>query len=479
MRTSLLSGAAALVIVTMGIGVPAPAQADECLLDSNGDGTATDGVDNHAGADAAFVYDLACGFETRSSGGGVALGYRATSIGTRSVSIGPDSQALARSAVAIGNFAIVGAEGINSIVLGRDINVNVVSSVAIGNDAVLTGAYSVALGGNSVVSASNGTSLGQAAQTSALNAVALGSGSLANQENTVSVGHDGSEGGAAFRRRIVNLADGVEANDAVTVGQLAAAIAGVGSTGGSGTFDPYFSANSTGKPASATGTDAIAIGSNADAGAENAIAVGAGSSATGTNSVALGSGSIADQANTISVGSVGNERRIVNVAAGVNATDAVNVAQLNAVGAAGIVNTSAISANTSSIATNVANIADNTAAIDLNAAAIADNSAMLDNHDRRLMALEAATFDLGNTLARFDDEIDGSTAVAIAMSGNAFLPDQKANITSNMGVYNGALAGSLQIGVLVSEKVAVNAGVATGFNKGGKTAARVGFTLGL
>lgn len=42
----------------------------------------------------------------------------------------------------------------------------------------------------------------------------------------------------------------------------------------------------------------------------------------------------------------------------------------------------------------------------------------------------------------------------------------------------GRYAGALQAGVMVSESAAINAGVAKGFNRGGKTAARAGITLG-
>ena len=65
----------------------------------------------------------------------------------------------------------------------------------------------------------------------------------------------------------------------------------------------------------ATGKDAVALGTNAKA--------------TGDNAVALGANSVADQPNTVSVGSAGNERRITNVAPGKAGTDAVNMNQLN------------------------------------------------------------------------------------------------------------------------------------------------------
>ena len=66
----------------------------------------------------------------------------------------------------------------------------------------------------------------------------------------------------------------------------------------------------------------------------------------------------------------------------------------------------------------------------------------------------------------------------MAMGGTTFLPDMKFNLSANMATYDGAHAGSLSFGALVSPNVAVNAGVASGFNKRGKTGGRVGVTIG-
>jgi hypothetical protein len=59
-----------------------------------------------------------------------------------------------------------------------------------------------------------------------------------------------------------------------------------------------------------------------------------------------------------------------------------------------------------------------------------------------------------------------------------FLPGKTFNLTGNVGSYRGAHAAALQFGALVSDHVALNAGISHGFNKGGKTALRAGFTLG-
>ena len=68
--------------------------------------------------------------------------------------------------------------------------------------------------------------------------------------------------------------------------------------------------------------------------------------------------------------------------------------------------------------------------------------------------------------------------MAIALSGNAFIPGKTFNLTGNVGPYRGAVAGSMQVGVMVSPNAAFNAGIATGFNKKGKVGARAGFTFG-
>ena len=122
-------------------------------------------------------------------------------------------------------------------------------------------------------------------------------------------------GGTAGDRRVTGVAAGTSANDAVSVGQLDAALSNV--TGG-----PVGLAvsNQAGLlPPTATAIDALAVGF--------------GATATGTRSVAIGSGSVATQANTVSVGAVGAERRVVNVAGGtvaLGSTDAVNGGQLAA-----------------------------------------------------------------------------------------------------------------------------------------------------
>ncbi|WP_267360901.1 MULTISPECIES: hypothetical protein [unclassified Methylobacterium] len=120
-------------------------------------------------------------------------------------------------------------------------------------------------------------------------------------------------GGTAGDRRVTGVATGTNANDAVNVSQLSAALTNV-----SGSAAALATNNQAGSALpSATGADAVAVGY--------------GASATASRSVAIGSGSVATEADTFSVGAVGAERRVVNVANGTLAsgsTDAVNGGQL-------------------------------------------------------------------------------------------------------------------------------------------------------
>jgi autotransporter adhesin len=156
-------------------------------------------------------------------------------------------------------------------------------------------------------------------------------------KNSVTLGGDA---GTAIH----NVADGVDASDAVNLGQLNAAINGAVSNITVNTANPFFSAEgdrdtegavatgthsvASGANAQATGTNAVAIGANSIASGNNTTALGASANASADNAVALGQGSVADRANTVSVGAAGAERQITNVAAGVQGTDAVNVNQL-------------------------------------------------------------------------------------------------------------------------------------------------------
>src|SRR5690606_11759614 len=115
-------------------------------------------------------------------------------------------------------------------------------------------------------SAANASAFGQGATTGAgaTGAVALGQGSVADEANTVSVGTTTSQ------RRIVNVAAGTGATDAVNLGQLNQAIAGVAIANNSALGDVA---------PTATGFGSVAVGTDATASGTGSIAAGQGATA--------------------------------------------------------------------------------------------------------------------------------------------------------------------------------------------------------
>ncbi|HCJ9727892.1 TPA: YadA-like family protein [Escherichia coli] len=244
-------------------------------------------------------------------------------------------------------------------------------------DASATGVGATAVGYNSVASGDSSVAIGQNSSSTIESGIALGSSSVSNRvilqgsrdtsvtEDGVVIGYNTSDGellGALSigddgkYRQIINVADGSEAHDAVTVRQLQNAIGAVATTP-----SKYFHANSTEEDSLAVGEDSLAMGAktivNGDAGigiglntlvltdAINGIAIGSNASANHANSIAMGSGSQTtrgaqtdytaynmdapqNSVGEFSVGSEDGKRQITNVAAGSADTDAVNVGQL-------------------------------------------------------------------------------------------------------------------------------------------------------
>ncbi|PXM80321.1 trimeric autotransporter adhesin SadA [Salmonella enterica] len=278
-----------------------------------------------------------------------------------------------------------------------------------GQDAYATGNGATAVGYDAVASGAGSLALGQNSSSSIDGSIALGSGSTSNRAITtgiretsatsdgvvigynttdrkllgaLSLGTDGES-----YRQITNVADGSEAQDAVTVRQLQNAIGAVTTTP-----TKYYHANSTEEDSLAVGTDSLAMGAktivNADAGigiglntlvmadAINGIAIGSNARANHANSIAMGNGSQTtrgaqtdytaynmdtpqNSVGEFSVGSEDGQRQITNVAAGSADTDAVNVSQLKVKDAQGSRNNQSITnlnTQVSNLDTRVTNI---------------------------------------------------------------------------------------------------------------------------
>lgn len=245
----------------------------------------------------------------------------------------------------------------------NDASAQGVGATAIGYNSVAKGDSSVAIGQGSYSDVDTGIALGSSSVSSRV--IAKGSRDTSITENGVVIGYDTTDGellGALSigddgkYRQIINVADGSEAHDAVTVRQLQNAIGAVATTP-----TKYFHANSTEEDSLAVGTDSLAMGAKTivngdkgigigygayvDANALNGIAIGSNAQVIHVNSIAIGNGSTTTrgaqtnytaynmdaQQNSVgefSVGSADGQRQITNVAAGSADTDAVNVGQL-------------------------------------------------------------------------------------------------------------------------------------------------------
>ena len=206
---------------------------------------------------------------------------------------------------------------------------------------------------------------------------------------------------------------------------------------------------------SATITGLLSAGSVAVSGGVSADGV----SVTG-NLTALGGANV----------NMGNNQ-VHGVAAGTANTDAVNVGQLNAV-------TGNVTALQTTVATHTTQIGTLNTAVATQATQITALQTTDLAFDSRIDTLELLAEDLDERIGDVDDRASAGTAAAVALSGAMFLPGKSFNLTGNVGSYRGAHAAALQFGALVSDRVALNAGIAHGFNKGGKTALRAGFTIG-
>ena len=245
----------------------------------------------------------------------------------------------------------------------NDASASGIGATAVGYNAVASHASSVAIGQDSISEVDTGIALGSSSVSSRV--IVKGSRNTSVSEEGVVIGYDTTDGellGALSigddgkYRQIINVADGSEAHDAVTVRQLQNAIGAVATTP-----TKYYHANSTAEDSLAVGEDSLAMGAktivNGNAGigiglntlvladAINGIAIGSNARANHADSIAMGNGSQTtrgaqtnytaynmdapqNSVGEFSVGSEDGQRQITNVAAGSADTDAVNVGQL-------------------------------------------------------------------------------------------------------------------------------------------------------
>ena len=195
---------------------------------------------------------------------------------------GAEVDILSNSAYAIGNNAVVGPMSSGAFAIGHDafITDNSSSSFAIGLEA-------------KVHEASKSYAIGYAAEVSnCIGSYAIGYQAYTGEDHVISFGHkagDPKDGDDTYDtdlfNRLVNIADGQDDHDAVTVGQLNEAIEGLSDTGGSVDLTHYIRDDQNN----------YAIGLNANVSSafgDSNYAIGEGASVVGGNNTVESNGAI-------------------------------------------------------------------------------------------------------------------------------------------------------------------------------------------
>ena len=223
----------------------------------NNDGaTGTASVAIGSYAQASGHYATAIGRDVTTTGySAVGMGTDVSSIGEKAVTIGFASNGMGNSSIALGDSAYTGyttTENIANPPAGgattKTVNNGATEGVAIGKSAVVESNYGVAIGGNAKVErdgtkdAESSIAIGASAKvTGAKYSVALGLNSkvvyddtkvdttaaFSGESNKDTTSGVVSVGGNGKYRRILNVAGGVNDNDAVNVKQLRAAAWGL------------------------------------------------------------------------------------------------------------------------------------------------------------------------------------------------------------------------------------------------------------
>ncbi|MFM0390106.1 YadA family autotransporter adhesin, partial [Paraburkholderia dipogonis] len=222
-----------------------------------------------------------------------------------------------------GNYNNDGATGTNALAAGVGATASGVSSFAGGNGAAAQADNALALGALSSASVAGGVAIGSGSVSN--RAVLSGIGSIANGTHAIPFNTSdqtllgavsfGSAAGNTYRQ-LTNVADGTQAQDAVTIRQLAGALSSFAVSG-----QMYFHANSTAADSLAVGAQSIAVGPTTVVNGDNGVGIGNGAivDSTAPGGVAIGESSNAAQADAIALGSGSIASGAQSIAQGANA----------------------------------------------------------------------------------------------------------------------------------------------------------------
>ena len=162
--------------------------------------------------------------------GSIAIGSSNTAEGGISIGISNLNSSVKSVVVGMNNIHDVNTNG--SMIFGGFNEVGATSSHIFASNSNVQGHTNVAVGGSIIIrpgpnytSVRESVAIGELSQVYASNSVALGSASVADRENVISVGSD------QLKRRIMNLAWGLDTHDAINVDQLTASLQRILGTG--------------------------------------------------------------------------------------------------------------------------------------------------------------------------------------------------------------------------------------------------------
>ena len=183
---ALLTGVASMSLAT-------PAQADDCLLDTNDDGDADTDVDTDGGAESDDETNLACGTDATATGSdAIAIGNQATADGGDAIAIGGNrdfTDANNNGIPDVNEDADPANDVNNTMAIGP-------STTAVGGQAVAMGPGATAFGWRSVADAERATALGHLADAGGVRSVAVGEAANASGDGAIALGNESVASGA-------------------------------------------------------------------------------------------------------------------------------------------------------------------------------------------------------------------------------------------------------------------------------------------
>ena len=207
-------------------------------------------------------YATAIGYNaTASDAGSIALGSYAKSSNLGSIAIGDYAKASSHNSIALGDYAI--SSNTYSLAIGEGANASAVNSTALGYGANASAESSIAIGANAKIDDKDYE-----------NSIIIGKNAYTQNKNSIVIGPASSSWIPGSNSITLGIA-------ASTMGERAIAI---GSCEYVGTIED----KDLTAPASATGTDSLAIGTGAQANGKNTVAIGHSSIVSADNGVAIG-----------------------------------------------------------------------------------------------------------------------------------------------------------------------------------------------